>query len=82
MFVPVLTVFGGDTLLAIARASGWRGFYPYGELALGVWEWCMLKLSQEEKLVLSRSQAVLVVKTHFWKSGKQSPRQANCVWAR
>jgi uncharacterized protein YgbK (DUF1537 family) len=34
--VPVLTVFGGDTLLAIARACGWNGFYPYGELDSGI----------------------------------------------
>ena len=34
--VPTLTVFGGDTLLAIARECGWRGFYPHDELAPGV----------------------------------------------
>lgn len=35
-FVSVLTVFGGDTLMAIARACGWHGFSPHGELAPGV----------------------------------------------
>ncbi|MCI0536586.1 MAG: hypothetical protein L0Z50_15305 [Verrucomicrobiales bacterium] len=34
--VSALTVFGGDTLFAIAQACGWSGFYPLGELAPGV----------------------------------------------
>lgn len=31
-----LIVFGGDTLLALARASAWHGFEPVGELIAGV----------------------------------------------
>jgi uncharacterized protein YgbK (DUF1537 family) len=34
--VSVLAVFGGDTLLAIARACGWTGFCPHGEIMPGV----------------------------------------------
>jgi uncharacterized protein YgbK (DUF1537 family) len=34
--VAALTVFGGDTLVAIATACGWEGFLPHRELRPGV----------------------------------------------
>ncbi len=34
--VGTLTVFGGDTLLAIARECGWPGFLPRGEVLPGI----------------------------------------------
>ncbi len=53
MFVPVLAVFGGDTLAAIAAARGWTAFRPRTELLPGVpfVEVC----GQDEVLLLTKA---------------------------
>jgi uncharacterized protein YgbK (DUF1537 family) len=51
--IPVLAVFGGDTLAAIAEARGWKAFRPLTELLPGV---PLVQVCEEaELLVLTKA---------------------------